>query len=155
MPGLPCGLSWLMVIWWRKVLGASDRGDGEELVRQRLLFQSLLNDGEFARLVFDRLPKEGRDEIIEALSCAVETGECRPAPFPFDVSIMFTVNMQSAVLLYMTHEPNLHGVCLRLPELLDYFVWYALRGMGFHDHVIASCLEELKSELNEEELRRF
>lgn len=142
-----------MMAW--KVLGALERGDDEELVRQRLLFQSLLNDGKFARLVFDRLPKEGRDEINDALNCAVKDGDCKAPPFPFDISMMFTVNMQSAVLLYMTHEPHLHGISVGFLDLVDYFMWYAMRGMGFHDHVIASCLEEVKNELDEEKLRRF
>lgn len=130
-----------------KILGAVLRGDEEEVTKQRLMFQSLLSDGRFARLVHARLPLEGRNEMAALMTRAIAAGDCRPLRSPVDYVFIFTVNLQSALLLFFAHEPPFHQLKFSGDELVDYFVWYALRGMGFNDDVIERNLDAAKAEL--------
>ena len=57
------------------VIGAVVRKDEDEIQKNRLIYQSLLNDGALAKVFYDKLPKNGYNDICACMEVMYKSGE--------------------------------------------------------------------------------
>jgi AcrR family transcriptional regulator len=124
----------------RHFLQIADRPNEEEEQRIRLMVTSHLDDGEFARLLYDKIGELIGDKFVASLERAIMAGDAvRFGGKPLD-------------LFWFAHHTVLTAAMTRLPtqRCLDYgngaglerqLCHFILRGIGLTDAAIASHLD--------------
>jgi TetR/AcrR family transcriptional regulator, transcriptional repressor of aconitase len=141
--GLPPSTATLVVLVRGMVahfLHVSDQPDQEEEQRMRLLITSQLDDGEFARLVFDKVAGLIGPAFTAALERAVAAGDA------------VRVGQEPLNLFWFAHHTLLMAALVRLPatpcltygdaaDLERQTCAFILRGIGLNDAVIEAHLD--------------
>jgi AcrR family transcriptional regulator len=114
-------------------------GEGEEGQKIRLMFSSHLDDGEFARMVFEKVDDLLRPLFTASLDRAIERGEAvRVGTAPMNLFWFAHQTVTMVVLNRMPAPPPLsYGNAADLEKQLCEFI---LRGIGLTDAAIASNL---------------
>lgn len=116
-------------------LHVSDAPDQEEAQRQRLLAISQLDDGEFARLLYEKIGKLIGGVFVASLDQAVAAGEARPVGLaPLN---LFWFAHHTVMMAALTQLPTVP--CLAYGEAADVerqLCEFVLRGIGLRDAVI-------------------
>jgi AcrR family transcriptional regulator len=119
--------------------------------RVRLLLHSCLEDGSFMRFLFKNIFTESLKQIVESLKAAAAAGDLVESPVSMQNRFVFTHHL--AIMIGCVHLPDKPGIGYGTTsrELLYQAMWYALRGLGLKDDVIARSLDlaELERKLRE------
>jgi AcrR family transcriptional regulator len=124
----------------RHFLGAADRPDQEDAQRMRLMANSQLDDGEFTRLVYEKIEGLIGSVFTASLQRAVQSGEASQ------------VGSQPLNLFWFAHHAVLMVGLARLPavpcltyakaaDLERQLNEFILRGIGLNEAAIASHLD--------------
>ncbi len=137
------------------VLDANGTGDMD--VRQRLMLNSFLEDGEYGRLVCDWVFARVYPKIEECLDAAQAAGDLVELPIALENRFWFGQHV-AAMMAYVRLSGR-SAVPYRgtIDELIVQAAWFILRGFGLKDSVIAAhpapppgaCCPDLKLELND------
>ena len=105
--------------------------------RLRMLLNSCVEDGAFARVLLKNRLAECLPRIEACMEAAAKTGDLVAGPLTHRNRLLFTHHV--AVMLgtmHLSHRPVVDYEVNR-EELLKQAVWFALRGMGLRDGAIA------------------
>ena len=127
-----------MVRHFQEVVGAPDQ---QEAQRVRLMLASHLDDGEFARLIYEKIAGLIGPVFTASLARAVEAQDAIP------------VGREPLNLFWFAHHTVLMATLTRLPSApcLNYgedanlerqLCEFILRGIGLHETAIAACLDD-------------
>ena len=116
---------------------AADGSDAEGHQKVRLTFASFLEDGEFAKVLFDRVEQIITPIFIDSLNHAVETGDVRPSlASPRN---LFWFAHHTLCTLAATQLPSLPSLDYpALAKLEREVCEFILRGIGLTDAAIAA-----------------
>jgi AcrR family transcriptional regulator len=128
----------------RHFLGVADGPDEEEGQRLRLMATSHLEDGEFARLLYDKVGKLIGDVFVASLDRAVEAGEAsRIGSEPLNLFWFAHHTVLMAAVARMPAVPCLtYGDA---PDLERQLCEFLLRGIGVHEAAITTHLSRPSS----------
>jgi AcrR family transcriptional regulator len=107
-------------------------------IRIRLYLQSVMGDGEFARLMMKKkqdacsiIPK-----IAESIKASTASGDIIDNPVPASLRALFIDRL--AVVITSDLLPSIPAVDYGVPrdKLIEHTVWFALRGLGMKDEAI-------------------
>jgi len=120
-----------------QVLG-KPAGSIESDTRQRLIVKSFLEDGAFARLMYQNRFDCFCERIEACLKAAVAAGDAVQTPLTPGNSARFGHHL--AAWLALVHLPPKPAINYKLPrqELVNQAVWFILRGMGMTRKAIAA-----------------
>lgn len=119
---------------------APPSGPDDELVLQnRLMFHSLLGDGQFARFVSRTMPAEGRHRFRAALRAAVAAGDAVEGPIDVDLLPALVFHTLSAMKIQLPHGMPVVSSRLSRSQLVRQVVWFVLRGFGIKEEAIHRC----------------
>ncbi len=121
-------------------LQASNTPDAEEAQRLRLMITSHLDDGEFSRLLYDKIGELIGPIFTAALQRAVETGDA--SPVGREPLNLFWFAHHTVLLLMLSRLPSVP--CLTYadaPDLERQVCEFILRGIGLNETAIASHLD--------------
>jgi AcrR family transcriptional regulator len=118
------------------LLAKSHAGDDEELVHNRLMLRSMMEDGEFARLFLQKMASCWVGKVVECLQAAAAAGDAVEGPVAPNLAAWFTEHLAVMIMIRLVPEtPVVHyGVSSR--RLVEQAVWFALRGMGLKEEAI-------------------
>jgi AcrR family transcriptional regulator len=113
--------------------------DDEAVLQNRLMFHSLLGDGEFARFMANSRPAERRQRFRAAFRAAVAAGDAVDGPVDVDLLPAMVFQMLSAMKLHMSH--SMPGAPDQIPNdhLVRQVAWFVLRGFGIKEEAIHRC----------------
>src|SRR5437773_7874928 len=119
----------------RKV-GTRPTNNEEDAIHMRLMYRSMLEDGEFARLQLQHMTTGWIPKIEECLKAAVKAGDAVEGPVPRNLSGWFCHHL--AVILKLISSPPDPVVDYKVPraKLVEQAVWFVLRGMGLKEEAI-------------------
>ena len=120
-------------------LDIADGPDQQEAQRLRLMATSLLDDGEFARLLYAKIETLIGAVFVASLERAVDSGDARP--FSGDPLNLFWFAHHTVMTAALTRLPA--APCLaygKAEDLERQLCEFLLRGIGLHDAAIASHL---------------
>lgn len=105
--------------------------------RQRLMLNSFLDDGEYARLAYVWVAETIYPKIAECFAAAAASGDLVELPITFENRFWFAQHVAST-MAYV----RLSGRCDvpyrgDLDCLIDEASWFVLRGLGLRDDIIA------------------
>jgi TetR/AcrR family transcriptional regulator, transcriptional repressor of aconitase len=141
--GLPPSTETLVVLVRNLVahfLHVSDQPEQEEAQRLRLLITSELEDGEFARLVFDKIASRMGPQFVASLHRAVAMGDA--ARVGTDPMNLFWLTHQMMLMVALGRLPASSSVPYGgAPDFERQTCEYILRGIGLNEAVIAEHLD--------------
>jgi AcrR family transcriptional regulator len=119
------------------VLSRPNKAPGWD-IRHRLTLESFLEDGVFARQVYERQFTLHRSRVEACLNAAVRAGDALPCPLTPGNGGNFGYHV--GAWLALVHLPPKPAINYRVPreKLLKQCVWFILRGMGLTDQALAT-----------------
>lgn len=131
-------LVYLVYYLLRALMLGRPAGDIEWDTRHRLMLQSLLEDGAYARLVYRNRFNPFCARIEACVEVAIEAGEMVRGPLTKGNRARFTQHVAAwAASVHLPPKPAIDDRDSR-EELLHQAVWFALRGMGMTDRALAT-----------------
>ncbi len=124
----------------RHFLEAVDRPEEEDLQRMKLLISSHLEDGEFARLLYQKISDIVGPIFTASLERAVQVGDASPSSGkPMN---LFWFAHQLIHMVALSQIPAIPSLSYGETESLQRQVCeFTLRGLGLNERAIASCLD--------------
>ncbi len=104
--------------------------------RHRMILNSCLEDGSFARFLFHNRFAENLTRIVGCMDAAAESGDLVASPASQSNLLLFCHHL--ATMIATMHLPTRPVVDYQASpeELVQQAVWFALRGLGLKDEAI-------------------
>jgi TetR/AcrR family transcriptional regulator, transcriptional repressor of aconitase len=121
------------------LLGGVDRAEIE--TRLRLVLHSFLEDGEYARELFDTIFERVHPLFVASIEAATVAGDLKPEPIASANRFWFGHHV--AAMVAFVFLPGRAAVPYQGPvaALVEEASWFILRGMGMKDAAIAAVLD--------------
>ena len=103
-------------------------GEDDESVTVRLMMRSMLEDGEFARLLLGRLATDWVPRVEASLRAAIAAGDAVDGPVPLNLRGWFAQQLAASVMIHLLPAARVVDYGLPREELGEQTVWFALRG---------------------------
>jgi AcrR family transcriptional regulator len=120
-------------IFSRKVRQA---GDEEGAIHMRLLYRSMLEDGEFARLHLQHFAAGWIPKIEQCLKAAVQAGDAVEGPVLWSLEGWFCQHLAVILKLHLSPATPVVDYQVSRAKLVEQAVWFVLRGMGLKEEAI-------------------
>ena len=124
--------------------GGVDRAELD--TRLRLVLHSFLEDGEYARELFDTIFERVHPLFAASIEAATAAGDLKPGPIASANRFWFGHHVAAMVAFVFLPGPSL-GPLSRdsLATLVEEASWFILRGIGMRDAAIAAALAAARS----------
>ena len=122
----------------RALLLGRPRGNIEWETRHRLMLQSFLGDGAFARLIFENRLGCFCARLEACLEAARAAGDVVDGPVSFKNRTLFAHHVGAWIAMVFLPRPPALNYRAPRRELLHQVAWFALRGMGLTDRALAA-----------------
>ena len=119
----------------RKV-GTRQANDEEDAIHMRLMYRSMLEDGEFARLHLRHLTAGWILKIEECIRAAVKSGDAVDGPVLCGLEGWFCHHLAVILKLHLSPSTPVIDYQMSRPKLVEQAVWFVLRGMGLKEEAI-------------------
>jgi AcrR family transcriptional regulator len=131
-------LVYLVYYFMRALILGKPVGNIHWDTRHRLMLKSLLEDGAFARLVYQSRFDCYCSRIETCLDAAMAAGDAVKSPLTRGNRARFAYHVGAwMALVYLPPKPAINYRVSRA-KLLDQVVWFVLRGMGLTDQALAA-----------------
>jgi AcrR family transcriptional regulator len=120
------------------VLGEGDDA-GERELRHRLVVQSFLEDGEFARLVHGWIVERIQPLVRACIEAAERAGDLRPGASRSPNDFWFVHHVAACIAYGRLPERGVFPYAGDVRQVVEDAIRFMLRGIGFRDEVIAAC----------------
>jgi AcrR family transcriptional regulator len=112
--------------------------ENDAAILARLMFRSLMEDGEFARLFIKRVPSRLIAKIAQCIPAAIAAGDLDLAKStdPHSLSCWFTHHLGVFLMLHHLPDPPVIDYGVSSAKLVEQAVRFALRGIGLKEEAI-------------------
>jgi AcrR family transcriptional regulator len=118
-----------------KIVGKGINREEEQIIQNRLVLRSLAEDGEFARVLVQRLATGWVPRVTECLEAAVKAGDARGPVVP-GLAGWFTHHLAAMILVYLLPASPVVDYGVSHDQLVEEAVRFSLRGMGLEEESI-------------------
>ncbi|HVX63401.1 MAG TPA: helix-turn-helix domain-containing protein [Pirellulales bacterium] len=108
----------------------------DDAIQVRLVLRSLMEDGEFATLLLQRVTAGWFPKVEESLQAAIEAGDAVAGPVTEKLSAWFVHHLAVALMLYQLPTKAVIDYGMPREQLIRQAAWFALRGMGLTEDAI-------------------
>ncbi len=120
----------------KMVLGRPQAGASEECVMHRLMLHSLMDDGEFARVILQRFASCWTAKLEECLRASSVADELADNPVAPNLRAWFVQHLAVMLMLHLQPATPAVDYGVSREQLVEQAVWFALRGLGLKDEAI-------------------
>ncbi|MFA6009981.1 MAG: TetR/AcrR family transcriptional regulator [Desulfobacteraceae bacterium] len=140
-------LVFLVYMLFQVVLNDIPGEEGHQKSHERLLFYSLLEDVDYASMVFKKMHERFHPVLLANYNAAVKSGDLPGNRAHPENLFWFAHHLAMALnLCHLSNNPAFPYETSR-EELADEAVRFALRGIGLSDEIIASSFKPKKMDL--------
>jgi AcrR family transcriptional regulator len=134
----PSASSLVILVHWMIAHSVDGWGPHEEEqeIQHRLLFRSLLEDGEFARLFLEHVANGWLVKFEDCLKAAIKDGDAVAAPVQPRLACWFFEHLKVVIKSRLRPAMPVMDYGVSHKQLVEQAVWFALRGMGLKDEAI-------------------
>jgi AcrR family transcriptional regulator len=120
------------------ILARHHGSENDVAILARLMFRSLTEDGEFARLFIRRIPLRLISKIERCIPAAIAAGDLDvdKSTDPHSLSCWFTHHLAVTIMLHHLPEPPVIDYGVPRAKLVEQAVRFALRGIGLNEGAI-------------------
>ena len=119
-----------------KLIGGRSAENEDTAIQIRLVLRSLMEDGEFAMLLLQRVTSGWLPKVEECLKAAIAAGEAVDTPAPPNVRAWLTHHLAVMLLIFDLPPNRVVDYGVSREQLVEQAVWFSLRGMGLKEEVI-------------------
>jgi AcrR family transcriptional regulator len=119
-----------------RTVGRECHDEEDAMIHHRLMLRSLMEDGEFARIFFQKNLSCWMTKVEECLEAAVGAGEAIRGPVLPKLGALFAWNLARAIMFSRIPARPLVDYDAPAEKLVEQAVWFALRGFGVTDQAI-------------------
>jgi AcrR family transcriptional regulator len=121
---------------YRGLLSGHPRSGGRTDILPRLMFQSMLGDGAFARLFHREVPSRWVSMVEKSIRAATRAGDIPRDSAPADLRAWFAHHLAVMLLIHHLADPPIVRYGVPRDRLVEHAVRFALRGIGLSDEAI-------------------
>ncbi len=111
-------------------------GSEDPSIQHRLMLRSMMEDGEFARVFFQRSISCWLTKVQECLEAACAAGDAIRGPVLPNLGAIFTHHLAKTIMLSLIPAAPVVDYGVPCEPLIEQAVWFSLRGMGVKDEAI-------------------
>jgi AcrR family transcriptional regulator len=115
---------------------ANNSGAADDRVMNRLMLRSLMEDGEFARVILQTKASCWIGKMQECVKAAVAAGDLAPGPLTAQLSAWFVHHLFIMLMIHLRTPTPVVDYGLSREKLVEQAVWFALRGLGLKDEAV-------------------
>jgi hypothetical protein len=120
-----------------RIVGGCKVPDSDQAILNRLMLRSLADDGEFARVLLARVGREWIPKVKKCIVTAIAEGDAIEGFVQPRLSGWLTHHVAAMIMLHLLPTAAVVDYGMSEDQLVEQTVWFALRGMGLKEKVIA------------------
>jgi AcrR family transcriptional regulator len=105
----------------------------DDRIMHRLMLRSLMEDGEFARLILKQVVAPWIGKIEECIQAAIDAGDAVENPATPKLRSWFVQHLAVMVMIHLRPSTPTIEYGVTRDRLVEQVVWFALRGAGLKD----------------------
>ncbi len=118
------------------IVGGCASDDDDESIQTRIMLRSMIEDGEFARLLLQRVASGWVPKVEACLRAAAAAGDAVAGPVGPALGAWFTQQLAASVMIHLLPAARVVDHGLTREQLVEQAVWFALRGLGLKEAAI-------------------
>ena len=134
--GLQPSVATLVVMVHFTIAHYAHNHDANKMAMNTLMARSLLEDGEFARLTYEKFAAAWRRKFVACLKQAVKSGDLDAQALRGDLGMWFVQHVGFSLMLHRHPELAVIQYKTSMDGLIEQASCFALRGLGLNDAVI-------------------
>lgn len=119
-----------------KLVGGRSAENEDAAIQIRLVLRSLMEDGEFAMLLLQRVTSGWLPKVEECIRAAIAAGDAVELPAQPGVRAWLTHHLAVMLMIFDLPPAQVVDYSVSREQLVEQAVWFSLRGMGLKEEVI-------------------
>jgi AcrR family transcriptional regulator len=128
----------VLIVHWMvlRTLGTEPSSQDDAIAHHRLMLRSMIEDGEFARLFYERTMPCWVSKVEECVQASITTGEAIAGPVLHNLGALFARHLAKTIMVFLLPATPIIDYGLPREKLVEQVVWFTLRGLGVRDEAI-------------------
>jgi AcrR family transcriptional regulator len=119
-----------------RTVGTEPSSQEDAATHHRLMLRSMIEDGEFARLFYERTMPCWIAKVEECLLKSIAEGEAIAGPVLPNVGALFARHLAKTIMVSLLPATPIVDYGMPRQKLVEQIVWFTLRGIGVRDEAI-------------------
>ncbi len=134
----PCTSTLVLIVHMMvaRTVGTEPLSQEDAVAHHRLMLRSMIEDGEFARLFYERTMPCWTSKVGECLEASIAANESVAGPVMPKLGALFARQLSRMIMLSLLPTTPIVDYELSREKLVEQIVWFTLRGLGVKDDAI-------------------
>jgi AcrR family transcriptional regulator len=119
-----------------RTVGCEPSSQEDAVTHHRLMLRSMIEDGEFARLFYERTMPCWVSKVEECLAASIAAGDANAGPVVPRMGALFARHLAKTIMISLLPATPIVDYGVPRHKLVEQVVWFALRGLGVRDEAI-------------------
>ncbi len=119
-----------------RTVGSEPGSQEDAVTHHRLMLRSMIEDGEFARLFYERTMPCWIAKVQECLLASIAAGEATDGPVHPRLGALFARHLAKTVMVSLLPATPIVDYGMPRDKLVEQIVWFTLRGLGVTNEAI-------------------
>jgi AcrR family transcriptional regulator len=117
-------------------VGTEPDSQEDAVTHHRLMLRSMIEDGEFARLFYERTMPCWISKVEQCLLASIAAGESIAGPVLSNMGALFARHLAKTIMVSLLPATPIVDYGMSREKLVEQVVWFTLRGLGVRDEAI-------------------
>jgi AcrR family transcriptional regulator len=119
-----------------RTVGTEPASQEDAVTHYRLMLRSMIEDGEFARLFYERTLPCWVEKVEECVRESIAAGEASDGPVDPSLGALFSRHLAKTVMVTLLPATPIVNYGMPREKVVEQIVWFTLRGLGVRDEAI-------------------
>jgi AcrR family transcriptional regulator len=119
-----------------RTVGSEPGSQEDAVTHHRLMLRSMIEDGEFARLFYERTMPCWISKVEECLKASIAAGDATEGPVRHNLGALFARHLAKTIMVSLLPATPIVDYGMPREKLVEQVVWFTLRGVGVRDEAI-------------------
>ena len=117
-------------------VGTEPKSQEDAVTHHRLMLRSMIEDGEFARLFYERTMPCWISKVGQCLLASIAADEAIAGPVFPNIGALFARHLAKTIMVSLLPATPIVDYGMPREKLVEQVVWFTLRGLGVRDEAI-------------------
>jgi AcrR family transcriptional regulator len=119
-----------------RTVGTEPNSQEDAVTHHRLMLRSMIEDGEFARLFYERTMPCWISKVEQCVLASIAAGEASDGPVLANLGALFARHLAKTIMVSLLPATPIVDYAIPRAKLVEQVVWFTLRGLGVRDDAI-------------------
>jgi AcrR family transcriptional regulator len=128
----------VLIIHWMvaRTVGVEPGSQEDAVTHHRLMLRSMIEDGEFARLFYERTMPCWIEKVEKCVLAAIAAGDADTGPLQPKLGALFARHLAKTIMVSLLPATPIVDYGMPREKLVEQVVWFTLRGLGVRDEAV-------------------